>query len=126
MSDFTNTQRNIGVLAIGSTIVAASGWRFVVRFLPMLPNRRARLTAALGSILLALVWPLIYGALVRLYLAHFVNSVMEHIDSRVMMIIVSWTFFPTAVFLGLGCGLSLNEKQRRAIGVTRKTHRPKI
>ncbi len=108
--------RRLGFTAIGLALLAAFSWRFAVRFLPVLPNKRARLAAVCGGLFLALVWPVIFGCVLH-SIDRFIEPHIERIDSRIILVSLLWVAFPMAVFSGLGIGLGLSESQRKALGM---------
>jgi hypothetical protein len=95
--------------ALGSTLIVACRWRYLVPFLPVIPgNPVKRLMITLIVIGVAFAAASFYGDDI---LPHFVH------DPKTPMIF--WAAPIVTVFICLGLGLGMDEKEREDRGMTR-------
>ncbi len=104
-------QQILGFTAIACILLTACGWRHVVRFLPVIPEKRHRniigICGVWGAIL---AWALIC------------NFIAEHwlrgLSDDQMVLLALWSVFPMTILTVLGMGLSLDRGAREFLDMT--------
>ncbi len=100
-------ERVLSLMAILLTFLSVGSWRFSHRFLPVIRNRRARLTTAVACGLAGLVWLYVFGAMLpSVIVPHlFTDSAGGFQPAFIMGTIVLWALALTAVLGAVAYGL---------------------
>ena len=92
------------------TLLTACAWRYAVPFVPVLTNRRQRMTVGLACI----AWGVVFTNL-------FSNYILPHFDNgdRQIPALGFWLVFPIALFACLGLAFMMSADDRRHWKMTR-------
>ena len=110
------TEQIVAYAAVAFTLLVACAWRYVVPFLPVIPNKRRRVTVGAVCILSGF-----------LCASFFCNVILPHFERNrdgQIPAIGFWAVFPIAVSVGLGVGLMMSVRDREFWGMRKLTGRP--
>ena len=102
-------QQLLALTAVVLTISGAFGWRYALRFIPVISNKFLRLQAGLGLLVLAFCYVNAFNYIV---LPRIVG-----ISEQLGLMALFWGFFPGAILGCLGIGVAMSERERRHNGM---------
>ena len=104
--EFSPEELIVASAAVVMSLLVAGGWGRLIRFLPVLHNKRERTVIGLVCILLGFGCSTFF---VQIILPHFERNLNGQIPA-----IGFWAVFPIAVGFGLGCGIEKAARRQAA------------
>jgi len=102
-------QQLLALMAVVLTISGAFGWRYALRFIPIISNKVLRLQAGLGLLVLAFCYVNAFN--------YIVLPRIFGISEQLGLMALFWGFFPGAILGCLGIGIAMSERERRQNGM---------
>lgn len=96
-------ERLMGLVAMSSTILTACVWTRVIPHLPMIAQKRKRISVEVACFFSGYVIAMLY---VQFIVPHF-----EHSPDRMIPAVGFWALFPIAVGLSVACGIERAAKK---------------
>src|SRR5262245_25364424 len=106
----------VAYAAVAFSLVVACGWRYLIPFLPVIPNKRKRM--AVGAVCI------LAGFLSASFFCNIILPRFERNNEGQIPAIGFWAVFPIAVSGCLGLGLMMSVREREFWGMRKRIGRP--